>query len=218
MRLLMSAAASILLAGTAAVAMPANAATIPGGRTVYASQLLASAQSLTVHPGAAKPAIDIDPYNAGGPAATEVNTVEDGSDVTFTVGGTTNADWAALVLQDAGLPVTKNNLTALLQWMDSENSPQTWFLRNNPLNNGLGSGGGSGFGSYANLRVAATYVAKQLDRSLFGAIHAAMAADSPVAVTAQAIMGSPWATSHYGNGRLWHAVDVPIVAAPAGAW
>ena len=82
---------------------------------------------------------------------------------------------------------------------------------------GTGSGGGSGFGSYPDLRTAASYVAQQLDRPLFSAIHDALAADSPVAVSAQAIMGSPWATSHYGNGSLWHAVDVPIVAAPAGS-
>ena len=102
--------------------------------------------------------------------------------------------------------------------MDSENSPQYWWLRNNPLNNGLGSGGGSGFGSYVNLRTAASFVAKQLDRSLFGGIRAALAADSAPSVTEQAIIASPWASSHYGYGSRFHAVDVPIVSAPAGSW
>lgn len=217
-RILMSAGASILLAGSAAVALPADAATIPGGHTVYASQLLADPQSFKVAADAAGPSIVTDTYGVERPSAADVNSTAAGSGITFTVGGTTNADWAALVLQDASLPVTRNNLTVILQWMDSENSPQDWWLRNNPLNNGLGSGGGAGFGSYSDLQTAASYVAQQLDRSLFAGIHDALAADSAPSVTAQAIMASAWAGSHYGYGSLWHGVDVPIVAAPASDW
>lgn len=204
-------AATLLLAGSALVAMPATAATV-NPHTLYASQLLYGTQTLTVadEVGTGRVVLsDFDsnagPKNSGTPKA-------------ITVGGTTNADWAALVLADAGLPVTQNNVTVILQWMDSENSPQHWWLRNNPLNNGLGSGGGGGFGSYVNLRTAASYVAKQLDRSLFGGISAALSADSAPSVTEQAIIASPWASSHYGYGSRFHAVDVPIVAAPASLW
>jgi hypothetical protein len=138
--------------------------------------------------------------------------------VTVAASASTNADWAKLVLVDAGLPTSANNIEVILQWMDSENNPQSWWNRNNPLNNGLGSGGGSGFGSYPDLETAASYVAQQLDRSLFSNIAASLAASNPVSVSAQAIMASPWASSHYGYGSLWHAVDVPIVAADASAW
>jgi len=203
-------AATLLLVGSAMVAIPADASTTTS-HTLYASQLLDSTQSLTVGTDVKGDVIEATSYDAS------TFTAPDGKPA-LTVGGVTNADWAALVLQDAKLPVTKNNVTVLLQWMDSENSPQSWWLRNNPLNNGLGSGGGGGFGSYANLRIAASYVAQQLDRSLFGGIHAALAADSAPSVTEQAIVASPWASSHYAGGAHFHAVNVPIVAAPASAW
>jgi hypothetical protein len=182
---------------------------------MYASQLLAHSQRLTVGSDVKGDAVETTSFES---ATVKAPGVLPAGDAALTVGGVTNADWAALVLQDAGLPVTQNNVTVMLQWMDSENAPRTWFLRNNPLNNGLGSGGGGGFGSYANLRIAASYVAKQLGRSLFAGIAAALAADSAPAVTEQAIIASPWASSHYGYGARFHAIDVPIVAAPPAAW
>jgi hypothetical protein len=139
--------------------------------------------------------------------------------VTVTPGNSTNADWAALILVDGGWPTSSNNITAILQWMDSENSPQDWWLRNNPLNNGYGSGGGSGFGSYSDLRSAAQNVADGLkSNSGYDPIIAAFSSSAPVGTTVSAIEGSPWASSHYGYGSLWHGVDVPIVAAPQSAW
>lgn len=209
--------AALLLAGTAFFATPANAATTQG-QAIYASQLLASTQVFTVGSSVQKATVEVDPYDSSAPSAASVAAAPAGSKVTFTVSGQTNADWAALVLQDASLPVTKNNITVMLQWMDSENSPQDWWLRNNPLNNGLGSGGGAGFGSYGNLNTAASYVAQQLARSLFSGIRSALAADSDPSVTAAAIEASAWAGSHYGYGSLWHAVDVQIVEAPASDW
>ncbi|AYG03356.1 hypothetical protein [Gryllotalpicola protaetiae] len=203
-------AATLLLVGSAMVAIPADAATV-SSHTLYASELLANSQSLTVRSDVKGDAVENTSFDSS-------TFTSPGGSPALTVGGVTNADWAALVLQDAGLPVTQNNVTVILQWMDSENSPKTWYLRNNPLNNGLGSGGGGGFGSYANLRIAASYVAQQLDRSLFAGIHAALAADSAPGVTEQAIVASPWASSHYGGGARFHAVNVPIVAAPASAW
>lgn len=197
------------------VAIPANATTAPSG-TVYAHQLLAHTaslrtQSLHVPAAVAESEVDLPKFDSAG------FTRPDGSPA-ITVGGTTNVDWAALVLQDGHFPVTPNNLTVMLQWMDSENDPNSWWLRNNPLNNGLGSGGGSGLGSYQNLTIAAGYVAQQLRRDLFSGIAQALDANSPVEVTARAIIASPWAGGHYNNGAIWHAVDVPIVSAPAEDW
>jgi hypothetical protein len=213
-------AAAVLLVGSAMVAIPADAATT-NPHTLYASELLAHSQSLTVDSRVKMDLIENTEYQAAAGPAEGGGAAGDGGSSgapVLTVGGVTNADWAALVLKDANLPVTSNNVTVMLQWMDSENDPASWFLRNNPLNNGLGSGGGSGFGSYDNLRTAASYVAKQLDRSLFSGIHDALAADSAPSVTEQAIIASPWASSHYGYGSRFHAVNVPIVAAPASDW
>jgi hypothetical protein len=216
-RMAAAGAAALFLAGSAMVAMPANAATVPETNTVYASELTASGlvhgQTLRVSAGVADASVETQTFTSAG-------FTTPGGTPAVTVGGDTNADWAALVLQDAGLPVTPNNLTVMLQWMDSENDPNDWYLRNNPLNNGLGSGGGAGLGSYDDLTTAASYVAQQLTRSdgLFSGIYSALAASSPVSVSAAAIWDSAWAGSHYGYGSIWHGVNVPIVAAPAGDW
>jgi hypothetical protein len=205
-----AAAASIFLAGSAMVAIPANASTTPTG-TVYSNELIAHTQSLHVSAGVAQPTVEKAKFDSAG------FTRPDGAPA-ITVGGTTNIDWAALVLQDGKFPVTPNNLTVMLQWMDSENDPNYWWLRNNPLNNGLGSGGGAGFGSYDSLTIAASYVAQQLRRDLFSGIAQAFDADAPVSVSVQAIIDSPWAGGHYNYGAIWHGVDVPIVSAPSEDW
>ena len=92
-----------------------------------------------------------------------------------------------------------------------------WWDRNNPLNNGLGSGGGGGLGSYANLLVAAHYVALNLEEGTadYGAIVADLKASAAPSTTARAIWDSPWAASHYGYGSAWHSGPVATVAAQA---
>jgi hypothetical protein len=131
----------------------------------------------------------------------------------------TNADWAKLVLYYGGWPVSDQNVTVMLQWMIRENGADSWWLRNNPLNNGYGSGGGGGLGSYDNLQVAAKKVAENLSRGGgYQPIIDCLAASCPPAQTAQAIWESPWATSHYGNGSRWTTGSVKLVKAPAANW
>lgn len=202
-------AASLGLVSSFMLALPANAAEpLPADPAV--SSGTAPGQSLAVSDSAELPAVQQSTFGASGGTG-EVGVT--------TTGGQTNASWAQLVLQDGGWPTSANNITVILQWMDSENSPQSWWLRNNPLNNGYGSGGGAGFGSYPSLLVAAQDVAVNLQRnSGYSAIVSSLAASAPVQTTAEAIEDSPWAGSHYGYGSLWHAVDVPIVTAPASDW
>jgi hypothetical protein len=133
--------------------------------------------------------------------------------------GSTNHDWAVLVLYMAGFPTTESNVTVMLRWMRQENGPDNWWLRNNPLNNGWGSGGGSGLGSYDDLVTAAENVGNALHgNSGYAAIVAGFAASAPTAQIEQAIWASPWATSHYANGGHWSYSPVPEVASPAGTW
>jgi hypothetical protein len=135
------------------------------------------------------------------------------------VSGGTNYDWAKLVLLSGGWPQSDANVTVLVRWMRQENGTDSWWNRDNPLNNGLGSGGGGGTGSYPNLVLAAQKVAENLQRNGgFVSIAAAFAASAPTSVTEQAIWASPWASSHYGNGSRWHTTPVPVVSAPASAW
>jgi len=130
----------------------------------------------------------------------------------------TNQEWAALVLQDLGAPVTQNNITSMLQWMASENSPSTWTGTagaNNPLNNGYASGGGSGLGSYADLTQAAQAVADNLNGGNYGypAIVAALQQSADPATFEQAVIASGWAGGHYGGGSGWHTAVSAVVSA-----
>jgi len=135
-------------------------------------------------------------------------------------GLSTNYDFARLVLQDGGWPVSANNVTVLTQWLRSEEPPTRWWNRDNPLNNGLGSGGGSGLGSYGSVVTAAFFIALNLQNSAYG--YPAIARDlrQSVAVprTDEAIWRSSWAAGHYGRGADWGTSPVPSVAAPPVAW
>jgi hypothetical protein len=44
------------------------------------------------------------------------------------------------VLLNGAWPITDNNVTVITRWMRQENYIDTWWNRNNPLNNGWGSG------------------------------------------------------------------------------
>jgi hypothetical protein len=137
---------------------------------------------------------------------------------TFINGGT-NYDWAKLVLLNGAWPITDNNVTVITRWMRQENYTDSWWNRNNPLNNGWGSGGGGGLGSYPSLAVAAENAAEALHTHPgYASIRAAFAASSPTDVTESAIWASPWASGHYANGSHWHYTPVPVVKAPPGAW
>ncbi len=133
--------------------------------------------------------------------------------------GSTNRDWAELVLYLAGFPVSESNVTVMLRWMRQENGPDDWWLRNNPLNNGWGSGGGSGLGSYDNLVTAAQNVGNALHgNSGYAAIVEGFSTSAPTAQIEAAIWASPWASSHYGNGSHWAYTPVPEYASPPGTW
>lgn len=131
----------------------------------------------------------------------------------------TNYDWARLVLLFGGWPRTNANVTVMVRWMRQENGTNSWWNRNNPMNNGYGSGGGGGYGSYNNLEIAAQAAADNLRlNSSYSTIVAAFAVSAPTAITERAIWDSPWASSHYGYGSRWHTNPVPEVKAPANAW
>ncbi len=178
----------------------------PSAAELLEAQLSVHAQTLTVSARALGHSTQRDYYSAtSGPDSLAANG--------------TNYDWAALVLVDGHWPVTEANITVFVRWMRQENGADSWWNRNNPLNNGYGSGGGGGTGSYSNLVVAAQKAAENLMRNPgFSAIVAALAASAPTDVTEQAIWASPWASGHYGNGSRWHRNPVPIVKAPASAW
>jgi hypothetical protein len=200
----------VVCAGAAVFALTALTALAPPPPTgEFAAQQIAAqggAQTLAVSGSVAGAVIARDKYSA-----------TDGLETL--AAGTTNRDWATLVLFLAGFPTTESNVTVMLRWMRQENGPDDWWLRNNPLNNGWGSGGGSGLGSYDNLVTAAENVGNALNgNSGYSAIVAGFASSAPTDVIEQAIWASPWASSHYANGSHWAYTPVPEYSSPPGTW
>lgn len=176
------------------------------GLSARAAGLEPETQTFTVTAGLPAPTVERDDYSVlpGYP--------------TLAASGT-NYDWARAVLLAAGWPQTESNITVITRWMRQENYIDSWWNRNNPLNNGWGSGGGSGLGSYVNLVSAAENAAKALKTHPgYAAVAAGFAASAPTEVIEQAIWASPWASGHYNNGKHWHYTPVPEVKAPRSAW
>ncbi|MBN9140978.1 MAG: hypothetical protein J0H23_09155 [Micrococcales bacterium] len=138
---------------------------------------------------------------------------------TFIAGGT-NYDWAKLVLLYAGFPVSDTNVTVITRWMRQENYIDSWWLRNNPLNNGWGASyGPGGTGSNSDLVAAAHNAAGALlSRGGYAGIVAAFQDGTSSEAVESAIWASNWASGHYANGSHWHYTPVPVVKAPASAW
>lgn len=145
----------------------------------------------------------------------------------------TNVQWAELMLEDGGWSTATSNVTAITQWMASENYPTTWWAptypttahsRNNPLNSGYRATALGGLGAYPTLTVAAYDVARQLRFPTFGyaTIAADLTRDAPVATTVKAIQNSDWASSHYGHGADWYGegktLRPPTYRATAAFW
>lgn len=130
------------------------------------------------------------------------------------------AAWARLVLYYGGWEISDEKVAAITQWMRAENYPESWWLRNNPLNNGWHTSTGNYLGSYASLDEAAYYAADSIrSRGLYPGIAAALGEPGAAASTvASAIINSGWATGFYGGGSHWHTGEVPAYAAPDGAW
>lgn len=178
----------------------------PSAAELRADFILANAQDLVVPPAAAVDHPVRDTYGA----TPGIDTL---------VAGGTNYDWAKLVLLFADMPMTDDNVTVMVRWMRQENYVDSWWNRNNPLNNGWGSGGGGGTGSYDNLVLAAQNAAEAFDRiGGYATFVALFRAGAPAHEIEAAIWASPWASGHYNNGAHWSYAEVPVISAPREAW
>ena len=129
----------------------------------------------------------------------------------------TNYAWARLVLWYGGWPITDDSVATITEWMRAENGVDSWYLRNNPLNNGWGTDTGDFLGSYPTLQEAAAEAAEALSSyGNYSGIRASFASGG--SGSRDAIIASPWATGHYNNGAHWHTGGVPAVEAPPEAW
>jgi hypothetical protein len=189
------------------VALPALAPPLPPTAADLRSEFIVEhAQALTVSPAAIADVPLRDAYAATPGIAT------------LAAGGT-NHDWAKLVCLLAGFPMTESNITVMTRWMRQENYVDSWWNRNNPLNNGYGSGGGSGLGSYDSLIIAAENAAASFYANPgYRPFVDAFLRSAPTEEIEAAIWASPWASGHYNNGAHWAYFDVPVIPAPPDAW
>jgi hypothetical protein len=114
------------------------------------------------------------------------------------------ADWAALALKRANLPVTQNNISNIQRWITTETGTQqgTWARDNNPLNmTGYGSVRPSKyvFYQFPSLDRAATVFGLFMNQNNMAPIRAALAANAPLPVFSAALTNSSWNVNAPGN-------------------
>ncbi len=135
------------------------------------------------------------------------------------VGKGTQYDWARLVLYFGGWDASDGKVLAIAQWMRAENAPQSWWNRDNPLNNGWGTLAGNFMSGYSDLVSAAQQCADAIrTNGGYQVIEDALSKDSTRDQVRAAIIASSWATGHYGGGAHWGGGRPPAVSAPASAW
>lgn len=123
----------------------------------------------------------------------------------------TNYAWAKDVLGRVGGPTfqTDNNVTNMVAWMVSEEPPDNWWNNNNPLNI---DAGGTGSDTFPSLDASAAETAKWISTySNYTGIKNALANNAPYDQFKAAVVASPWAAGHYGNGSGFAAPGQPTV-------
>lgn len=123
------------------------------------------------------------------------------------------ADWAALALKRANLPVTQNNISNIQRWITTETGAQqgTWARDNNPLNmTGYGSVRPSKyvFYQFPSLDRSATVFGLFMNQANMASIRAALAANAPLPVFSAALTNSSWNVNtsnnkSYGGNPNW---------------
>jgi len=129
------------------------------------------------------------------------------------------ADWAALALKRANLPVTQNNISNIQRWITTETGAQqgTWARDNNPLNmTGYGSVRPSQyvFYQFPSLDRSATVFGLFMNQNNMAPIRAALAANAPLPVFSAALTNSAWNVNtssgkSYGGNPNWLLAYAP---------
>lgn len=122
--------------------------------------------------------------------------------------------WATSLLQAIGAPQTQQNIQVVYDWEVSEGAGGKY----NPLNQGpvpghselttTGSQYGGGAADYASWQAGLQGAVDYLNMQNFASIKKALVAGNAEAARA-AIIASPWAGSHYGNGSAFATDALP---------
>ena len=127
----------------------------------------------------------------------------------------TTTTWATALLILLKAPVTKNNVSNIQRWIASENSASSWLHTNNPLNTTYGRTG-TGIPAYATVITGLIATADTINQGngAFAGIAHALRTNAPTPVFKAAVVTSPWAAGHYGNGSNF--ASTPLVAYATG--
>jgi hypothetical protein len=122
--------------------------------------------------------------------------------------------WAQNFLKALGAPVTAGNEQFVYDWEQSEGGGGAY----NPLNQGpvpgnssltsTGSQYGGGAADYVSYAAGIQGSVDYLNMSNFTSIKAALMANNPTGAK-QALIDSPWASSHYGYGSSFSNAPLP---------
>jgi len=119
------------------------------------------------------------------------------------------AQWAALTLQDADLPVGARQVDEMMQWMTAEEPTDDWYDRSDPLNASLGQAADNGTGTYPDLAVGALYTAKMIRQANMAGIYNALRSGAADSQFSSAVVSSPWSSDNYG-GNPNHIAQIPV--------
>ena len=117
----------------------------------------------------------------------------------------TRAGWAKALLAADSLPVTACNLSAVTEWEIREGGGFGNQASYNALNVNPGPGAGwpgypaTGAWAFPSAAIGLSYTVRTLNLAAYSGIRAALAAGDDAQAVCNAIMASPWASSHYGG-------------------
>jgi len=134
----------------------------------------------------------------------------------FTQGGGAEVavGWAEQLLSEIGAPASAGNVQFIYDWEVSEGGGGAY----NPLNQGpvpgqpalttTGSQFGGGAADFASWAAGLTGAADYLAMPAYAGVKSGLLANDPTAARS-ALIASPWAASHYGNGADFSDAAVP---------
>lgn len=124
----------------------------------------------------------------------------------------TTQEWAEVLLQDMGVPVTQNNVNNILMWMSAESTSSSWLATNDPLNlRNTAEGGAFSFPDVQS-GIAATASNLQSGDNGYPVIVAALQQNANPQTFIQAVAASNWDATHYEGTDFIKGLDGPLIA------